>query len=89
MELPNDHNFEVLLSLRGKREGNTVRIDAKCAALVGGACSIHTTRPDACRRYEVGSPQCIASITSQRLSHKRRLIELAIQHREGGLPHER
>lgn len=77
LRLPEDGEVRVWLQLRGRAESNQIRLDAPCSALDHGKCSIYTCRPEPCRVFEVGSPQCVASIRAQRPKDAARLIRLA------------
>lgn len=65
-EAPVDIRQSMLM--RGaRRELGGVRIDSRCRFLSRkGLCSIHESRPDVCRKFEVGSPACRAAIIANR-----------------------
>jgi hypothetical protein len=80
LPLPIDGDAAVWITLRGKREGDMVRINAPCNELVNGLCAIHETKPHICKIFAVGSPACIAAIRAQRPRQAAELIELARRH---------
>ena len=56
------------LGLRGQPLADgRIEIAVPCAALSGaGTCGIHATRPDVCRAYVVGGPDCRLTILRRR-----------------------
>ncbi len=85
MSLPVDGPADLVqwLTLRGKREANSVRLNVPCSALEDGKCSIHLMRPQNCRDYKVGGPQCIAAINALRPNNAPYLKRLAREHQTG------
>jgi Fe-S-cluster containining protein len=77
MDLPADPEVRVWLELRGRKEGDQVRLSAPCSCLDRGVCTIYLSRPEPCRVFQVGSPACIASIRANRPKETQRLINLA------------
>ena len=44
-----------------------IRFEVKCSELKDGLCNIHDTRPQICRKYQVGSPACLNAINQRRI----------------------
>lgn len=45
-------------AMRGEVEGERVFLECECKYLKLGICSIHETKPQICKDYEVGSEAC-------------------------------
>jgi len=78
LPMPRDPEAAQWITLRGRKEGATVRLTVTCNELTkDGKCGIHEYKPHACRVYDVGSPACIAAIRAQRPKEAAQLIKLA------------
>lgn len=52
-------------------------IEAKCRKLsTCGRCTIHTTRPEHCRTYAVGSPDCRSTVQRRRPDQSAEILAL-------------
>lgn len=54
------------LGYHGERTGDAVTFDCQCSHLVRGMCEVYDHRPEVCRRFAVGSKECIAAINRRR-----------------------
>lgn len=55
------------VALHGDTEDGWIRFDCRCTALNrGGLCAIYDTRPDVCRDYEPGCPDCYDAVRRRR-----------------------
>jgi len=54
------------LGFRGEQTTSGVVIECKCKHLIGGKCGIYESRPEVCKRFEVGSDECITAIHRRR-----------------------
>jgi len=54
---------EEIVELATKRDSAGRRVCVALSGLAGGACScgVYENRPEACRRFEVGGPLCVAA----------------------------
>ena len=54
------------LGFHGTEQENGIRLDCKCSKLRHGRCTIYDSRPDVCRVFEVGSPNCREAVKTRR-----------------------
>ncbi len=47
------------LKLHGFKKPDRIKLDKACEMLNDGKCSIYETRPNVCKRFVVGSPECL------------------------------
>lgn len=65
--------------LHGREAGAQLRFECKCTKLTDlGRCSIYETRPEICRRFEVGGEACLDVILRRRSLQQQALIRAAI-----------
>ena len=64
-------NETVTEPVSGKPYDRVMRtaIDGRCTCLVGGKCSIYDSRPVICRRFQLGSPCCVAFFSGRKTAH--------------------
>jgi Fe-S-cluster containining protein len=51
-----------------------VELATPCTQLCAGRCSIHASRPDHCRTYEVGGADCRATVLRRRPADAERIF---------------
>lgn len=66
--------------------GGAIELPAPCHRLTPcGTCSIHATRPEQCRTYSVGGPDCRATVLRRRPAQAAEILA-AMPHPTGLLP---
>ena len=54
-------------------------VESRCPKLTPcGSCSIHDTRPEVCRSYQVGGPACVDTVMRRRHGEQRAQVLNAI-----------
>jgi Fe-S-cluster containining protein len=71
-----DEDTQRWYALHGKDERGAVRLECKCSALKHGKCTIYDTRPEVCRVFAVGSPECRNSVTQRRPFRSAQIFKL-------------
>lgn len=71
-----DEDSQRWLSYHGEVTEQGIYLDCKCAKLKHGKCGIYESRPNVCRTFQVGSPNCIASVYRRREHKAEHIIQL-------------
>lgn len=60
-------DFVKWAGFHGEQDGERVTFNCRCTHLTSrGRCGIYEERPEVCRKFEVGSPSCLAAIHKYR-----------------------
>ena len=61
----------------GTRTKNGIEFACQCSKLKDGKCSIYETRPQVCKVFKVGSPECLYALHRKRTeSEVKAIVEL-------------
>jgi Fe-S-cluster containining protein len=69
---PDDYRW---LSFHGTQEPGGLRFDCACSKLKKGKCSIYDDRPELCKKYKVGSVQCLKAIATRRAHQQDEILK--------------